>query len=111
MNRLDRFGIIKADCIIEPRKKGAELGSESRDLLDYIENLLKLEQEFGCPVEVILKAIRQGKIFNSHDNCYYDITKVWSIYFETESDRQGFDNCYFWAEYKGSWFLKEDRSE
>jgi len=111
MNRLDRFEIIKASCITEPRKEGAELSSDYRDLLDYIENLLKLEYEFGCPVEVILKAIKQGKVFNPHDNCYYDIKKVWSIYFETESDRQGLDNCYFWCEYTGSWFLKDDRSE
>ena len=81
--------------------------------LEYAEKCHKLEEQLGCPLEVVLKAVKQGKVWNGYtwllcmkltvvnDNWVLS-NGVYSVLLENYAkDHRRYD----------SWWLKEDRSE
>lgn len=88
-----------------------EVEEELKQLEKYKTKYENLESKIGCSPEVFFKLHRYRRIFDLHDNCYYNITNITDLYIETECEREGFKGIYFLAEYMGSWCLKEDRSE
>ena len=111
MNRLGIFAIMKAHCIVEPRKSGAELSPDARKLLDDIENLLKVEQEIGCPLEVRCKLCDRTTIYNQ-DGKSMAIEQIGEHYFyAVPIERPHIPRLMYIKGYKKTWWLKADRSE
>ena len=75
----------------------------------------KLEEEIGCPLEVVFKAFKNGNIWVNKNE---QIVNVYDFYLDC-------NNCGYWflsigkgyydivglKDYKKTWWLKEDKSE
>lgn len=82
-------------------------------LVQKLGKLEDLEEQLGCPLEVVLKAVKQGKVWNGYTwllcmkltfvNDYWVLSNgVYSVLLENYAkDARRCD----------SWWLKEDRSE
>lgn len=99
------------------------------EIVDKLGELEDVEEELGCPLEVVFKALKQGYIYSNNtfdkDGVLNDVELV---YDDMESENQEFflrggdkiydgekyNYTYTWCnlkEYKETWWLKEDKSE
>ena len=85
-----------------------------------------LEEEIGCPLDVVFKAVRQGFIYVDLGHGLYEETNIRLDYGDISPDEEGYigcdfktkyhyildyDGCIFVEDYKKTWWLKADRSE
>lgn len=98
----------------EEREEIYENNYYNLQLVSYeLENYRKLEEELGCPFKVLVKAVKQGKVWNGYTwllcmkltfvNDYWVLSNgVYSVLLENYAkDPRRCD----------SWWLKEDKSE
>ena len=93
--------------------------------LNYASKCHNLEEQLGCPLEVLVKAIKNGIWFI---NTKYELEYIdEALAFNTKRDsgKFVFDNCCYYCQniekskcneiyledYKKTWWLKEDKSE
>ena len=84
-----------------------------------------LEEQIGCPLEVLVKAIKNGIWFiNTKDELEY-IDEALAFNTKSDSGKFVFDNCCYYCkniekikcneiyleDYKKTWWLMEDKSE
>ena len=84
------------------------------DELNYADRCHKLEEQLGCPLEVVFKAIKNGIYYENNTRKIIYIR----VYFTTNSYKTEFvlrdlndDYALLSRNYKKTWWLKEDRSE
>lgn len=76
-----------------------------------------LEEQIGCPLEVIIKAQINKKIYVNSEyykdkTCEIEISKDnFFPNFEFKSFTDDYMYDYYFKDYKKTWWLKEDRSE
>lgn len=85
--------------------------------LEYAKKCHNLEEQLGCPLEVVFKALKYGIIIKD----MFDIG-IGNKFYGVRLDTQNYDCEYVLRTYKGTisvevknykktWWLKEDRSE
>ena len=82
-------------------------------IVDYI------EEELGCPIEVILKAITEGiYVYDVNSNCRKVIKEEPTFILDKDiiNEKKGFGfvitgRYIYLKDYKKTWWLKEDKSE
>ena len=83
--------------------------------LEILKKYKSIEQELGCPLDIIFKAIKQGKIWWHEQWCKIFIVAVYEDstrpYIEVICKDYNYHRLAFIDEYKKSWWLKKDRSE
>lgn len=88
--------------------------NENESLVKDIEKYWKIEQELGCPLEVVFKAIKQGYIwiYDSHYNID-DYTKTKSkITFNNNKFYIGFArDTRRLEDYQKTWWLEGEKNE
>ena len=90
--------------------------TEMVEALDTIKNLVDLQKEFGCPLDIVLK-IKFGDIHHVYDEngdkfCinWGEIFKgYFSVYRGTDFDFTV--KILKWEDYRKTWWIKKDRSE
>ena len=84
-----------------------EYGAEEK-IVDKLGKLEDLEEQLGCPLEVVFKALKQDYIFTKsgkHSRLEFGTYGFeWCICYELRTQIRVVD-------YKKTWFLKEDKSE
>jgi len=84
-----------------------------------------LEEQLGCPLEVLVKAIKNGIWFINEDDKLEYIDEALCFNTKLNTDKLVFDNYGYYCknieklkgnqiyleDYKKTWWLKEDRSE
>lgn len=96
------------------KKVGENYCSQSGDFYDLYNKLGKLEdleEELGCPLEVLVKALIEG--------VYYEDTDNYMIYLPVFLDFNLDDNYILYyvdeklltKDYKKTWWLRKDKSE
>ena len=84
------------------------------EITDYIGELEDLEEQLGCSLEVVFKALKNG-IYIYNKNYEPNFRKEKVLYLGNEYGRYYITWLGCWTEYldnyKKTWWLKEDRSE
>lgn len=75
----------------------------------------QLEEQLGCPLDVRCKVVTDSVIYDEN-GVEYKVVYAYMDYFDCENpfdNEMGYcDLCAFgWADYKVTWWLKEDKSE
>ena len=91
--------------------------------LDLLEEYRKIEEERGCPLDIVFKALKGfytefGYISNEDDFIYlrkddkgYYLKVAIHPSKPTPPHFYGYCDIHYLKDYKKTWFLKEDRSE
>ena len=99
------------------KKVGENYCSQSGDFYDLYNKLGQLEdleEELGCPLDIIINACINGfvaRYYGDWDNAELDIDRDMVSDFRRKCFTDNYANEYFWKDYKKTWWLKEDRSE
>ena len=80
--------------------------------LDYASKCHNLEEQLGCPLDVVVKALQNGVYYEDVANCmkymvvdlHCNLEGDFVLYFDDEE-------CLLVRNYKKTWFLKKDKSE
>ena len=113
-----RIADIKRYLEINGREEDEENFSPSEELTicNIAKNTIALEEELGCPLEVVGKAILQNCIYVLECEDY----KETEIGFINQDGEKGYvisvdewenGNQVWLSDYKKTWWLKEDKSE
>ena len=103
---------MNVDLLIKENKELNEEKQRYKEMWLITNNLLtkyrELEEQLGCPLEIVFKAIKQGYVWTKDNTINrtelkYD-TKANDFYWNWNFD------CYF-KNYKKTWWLKKDKSE
>lgn len=83
------------------------------DVIDKLGKLEDLEQELGCPLEVVFKALIEKRIyFNWDGEITRDVVVSLGINHSANWYIDTYNDLYFYLkDYGKTWWLKEDRSE
>lgn len=89
--------------------------NENENLVKDIEKYWELEKELGCPLEVVIKALKEGIITNPK---YNDETELMTLEYDDGLNKYGFVNLldkypisYYLKDYKKTWWLKGEKDE
>ena len=122
MSRLTKEEILKFPQTTYGRALGKTIASKvMNELLQYKD----LEEQLGCPLEVVIKAIKNGIWFINTKNELEYIDEALAFNTKRDSGKFVFDNCCYYCQniekskcneiyledYKKTWWLKEDKSE
>lgn len=89
---------------------------------DFVEKLGKiedLEEQIGCPLEVLFRALKDGIYAREDNSSFYEyqmqeVRGVATDGFIVISESAPYPECdwtCYYKDYKKTWWLKEDRSE
>lgn len=105
-------------------EKGIRMGNPNgkayANWYNKLANLEDIEDEYGCPLEVVFKAIRNGILFISDKCIPDDLSKKFTsrprLYYSDDLKCYRFEiglGAYYvkLKDYKKTWWLKEDMSE
>lgn len=85
---------------------------DKQEFINKLGRLEDLEEQLGCPLEVVLKALQNGIYYEDVANCMKYI--VVDLHFSLEGDFVLYfddDECLLARNYKKTWWLKKDKSE
>lgn len=97
-------------CIVHYKKSYTD--EEISNIIVKLGKLEDLEEELGCPLEVVVKALQNGVYYEDAANnmrymvadLHFNLAGDFVLYFDDEE--------YLLARnYKKTWWLKEDKSE
>ncbi len=71
----------------------------------------QLEEQIGCPLEVLLKALKNGVIYYEGDNGYFYEVRGISLKYLNEMCLTNGERYPKVKDYKKTWWLNEDRGE
>lgn len=78
----------------------------NRQLWEKAEKYDQLTEQLGCPVEVVMKALKQDYIYTGKNQTQISI----SLYLDDAGD-VAFDGEYKLKDYQKTWWLKRDKTE
>ncbi len=120
---------MNVDLLIKENKELNEEKQRYKDMWFTTNNSLakyrKLEEQLGCPLEVLVKAIKNGIWFINEDDKLEYIDEALCFNTKLNTDKLVFDNYGYYCknieklkgnqiyleDYKKTWWLKEDKSE
>ena len=111
MNRLTN----KADGKYYPIMNQYGYDNVRRDIYNKLGKLEDLEQDLGCPLDVVFKALKEGIVYEENnkfitDKCialhFIAYEKEWALIYDID-----FMYSHLLKDYKKTWWLKEDLSE
>ena len=109
MNRLTKEEILKFPKTTYGRALGKTIASKvMNDLLQYKD----LEEQLGCPLDVVVKALQNGVYYEDVANCMRYM--VVDLHFNLDGDfvlSFDYDERLLARNYKKTWWLKKDKSE
>lgn len=99
--------------------------NEPKHLYDDVQELVQklgkfedLEEQLGCPIEVVLEALENGVYVEDYDGELLPILRDWHNCTKNTGafgflDKRVFNKYAFykWKDYKKTWWTKEDKSE
>ena len=112
MNRLTKKKIHYCGTDIDNEYKFADEDVSIEEIVDKLGKLEDIEEQLGCPLDVLVKILLYPKI-----RTRFGIREIDKIDYYVEDDNRGlmiyFKNGTFdkVSNYKKTWWLKEDRSE
>ena len=85
---------------------------DKQEFINKLGRLEDLEEELGCPLDVVFKALQNGVYYEDVANCmrhmdadlHYNFEGDFVLYFDDEERLLA-------RNYKKTWWLKEDKSE
>ena len=109
---------MNVDLLIKENKELSEEKQRYKEMWFTANNSLakyrKLEEQLGCPLEVLGKALKNG-IYRYNKNYEPNFRKEKVLYLGNENGRYYITWLGCWTEYldnyKKTWWLKADRSE
>lgn len=114
-NYKDSYDALDAlvNCYVESdnRKEAEKLIKQD---LDKLGKLKDLEEELGCPLEVVIKVLKNEKILFENEEYYGSLR--WNIYtkefvFDLSSDKEITDFYLKTNNYGKEWWLKGEKNE
>lgn len=123
MSRLTNKRLAQAsegDYFIERKKEEIIKNPDVKEIYRKLAKYENLEEELGCPLEVVVKALRDGVYCLNSDGTTRWILRGMvihtkdSIGFGFLDEREIYTDepeLFLWKDYKKTWFLREDRSE
>lgn len=88
---------------------------DKQEFINKLGKLEDLEEELGCPLEVVFKALKEGiwvEEYNSFEK--HNVRGIGLKGLEVIDNLCSYGECDFtcyYKDYKKTWWLKEDRSE
>ena len=86
--------------------------------IEYAESCHRLEEEIGCPIEVVFKALKNG-FYDEYRNWYreYNFNLIYNWLLSNPNEKylsltiEDTDFEFKLKDYKKTWWLREDKSE
>lgn len=98
-----RFNLTPSGILYDNLTRETDILKEA---LDKAEKYDQLTEQLGCPVEVVMEALKQDYIYIGKQQKQISI----SLYLDDDGDF-AFDGEYKLKNYKKSWWTREDLSE
>ena len=105
---------MSKDYVMQLEATIQNLRIDNSILKEELARYKQLEEQLGCPLEVVVKALKIGIYTNLKNWNREDLTKYFCLNLYKVENECYLGNpiiCVNLKDYKNTWFLKEDKSE